>query len=91
MSINEVIEKNAINRAKQVAKIFNVKNFKINVEVFNIKEGEFKVTFDSTSSGANMAKSNVINAAVFAGIEEECRRNNVTCDFSINVTVANNN
>lgn len=91
MTIEEAIENEAIERAKEVAAIFGVKNFKINVEVFNVKEGEFKFKFDSTSSGANMAVSNVINAAAIVGIQEECQWNEVSCDFNISVSVANNN
>ena len=90
MSIEKVIEEEAIEKAKAVAAVFGIVDFKITVEVYNVKEGEFKVTFNSSSSGKNMALSNVINAAAFAGIQEECRWNNVTCDFSIDVTVANN-
>ena len=88
MTIKESIEEEAIEKAKAVAKIFGIEDFMITVKVFNIKEGKFKVQFNSTSSGSNMALSNVINAAAFAGIQEECRWNNVTCDFSIDVTVA---
>jgi hypothetical protein len=88
MSIEKVIEEEAIEKAKAVAKVFNIVDFKITVEVYNVREGEFKVKFNSSSSGKQMAKSNVINAAAIAGIEEECRWNNVTCDFSISVTVA---
>lgn len=89
MTIEEAIEEEAIDRAKEVAKIFNIKDFDIDVEVFNVRSGEFKVTFESNSSGLNMSKSNVISAAAIVGIEEECRWNEVTCDFSISVTVLN--
>ena len=90
MTINEVIEQEAIERAKEVANIFGVKDFKITVNVENVRSGEFKIKFESSSSGSNMAISNVINAAAIAGIEEECKWNEVTCDFSISVTISNN-
>lgn len=90
MTIAESIEDEAIEKAKEVAKVFGIVDFIITVKVFNVKEGEFKVTFNSSSTGKNMAISNVINAAAFAGIQEECKWHNVTCDFSIDVTVANN-
>lgn len=88
MSIEKVIEQEAIERAKEVAAIFGIKDFEIIVKVSNVKEGEFKFKFDSTSSGSNMAISNVINAAAIVGIQEECNWNNVCCDFNISVTVA---
>lgn len=87
MSIEESIKEEAIDRANEVAQIFGIKDFKITVEISNIRSGEFKVLFNSTSTGSDMAKSNVINAAAIAGIEEECKWHEVTCDFSINVTV----
>lgn len=90
MTIAESIEDEAIARAKEVAEVFGVKDFDIIVEISNVKEGEFNFKFDSTSSGTNMAISNVINAAAIVGIEEECRWNEVTCDFNISVTVSNN-
>lgn len=88
MTIQEAIENEAITRAREVAEVFGIKDFEIVVDVFNIRSGEFKFKFDSTSSGTNMAKSNVINAAAIVGIQEECQWNEVTCDFSISVTVA---
>lgn len=88
MTIEEIIEEEAIDRAKEVAAIFGVKDFQIDVEVFNVKSGKFNFKFDSTSSGSNMAISNVINAAAIVGIKEECDWNEVSCDFSISVTVA---
>ena len=91
MSIAESIEDEAITRAREVAAVFNIKDFDIVVNVSNVRSGEFKFQFDSTSSGSNMAKSNLINAAAIVGIQEECDWNNVTCDFNISVTVANNN
>ena len=90
MTIEEDIEDEAISKAREVAAVFGIKDFKIDVEVSNVREGEFKYTFESTSSGSNMAKSNVINAAAIVGIQEECIWNDVTCDFKISVTVGNN-
>lgn len=90
MTIAESIEDEAIARAKEVAEVFGIKDFKIDVKVFNVRSGKFNFKFDSTSSGSNMAVSNVINAAAIVGIKEECDWNEVSCDFSISVTVANN-
>ena len=90
MSIKEAIENEAIERAKEVAAIFGIKDFEIDVNVSNVRSGEFKVSFNSSSSGANMTKSNLINAAAIVGIEEECKWHEVICDFNISVTVSNN-
>lgn len=90
MTIQEAIEQEAIDRAREVAAIFGIKDFQITVDVFNVRSGEFKVKFESNSNGINMAKSNLINAAAIVGIEEECRWNEVTCDFHISISVGNN-
>lgn len=87
MTIQESIKDEAIARAAEVAKIFGVEDFEIVVDVFNVRSGKFNFKFDSTSSGSNMAVSNVINAAAIVGIKEECNWHNVCCDFNISVTV----
>ena len=54
MTIAESIEDEAIARAKEVAEVFGIKDFKIDVKVFNVRSGKFNFKFDSTSSGSNM-------------------------------------
>lgn len=88
MTIEKVIEEEAIERAKEVAKIFGVKDFMITVKVSNVRSGKFQIKFESNSNGSDMARANVINAAAIVGIQEECEWNDITCDFSISVTVA---
>jgi len=88
MTIEEDIEDEAISRAKEVAEVFGIKDFQITVKVSNVRSGEFKIKFETSSSGSNMARANVISAAAIVGIQEECEWHEVTCDFNISVTVA---